>query len=813
FADTDSIKKNIPVKPKEDNPLKSKVTYSADDSIHFDVANQHVFLYGNAEVTYEDVNLKAAYIELNLADNTVYACGKRDSLGKSYGLPDFKQGTESFKAQSIRYNFKTKKGKISEVSTKEGEGYIHGETIKKDSNNTIYIKNGRYTTCDLAHPDFYIQASRIKIIPNKMIVTGPAYLVIEDVPTPLAIPFGFFPNAKGRSSGIIIPTYGASDNLGYYLRDGGYYFGINDYVDAALRGDIYSRESWALHASSDYKKRYEYNGFFDFSYSKMLLGVPETPSYNKENDFFVRWSHTQDPKANPSSYFSASINAGSSKYNTYNATDATDYLSTTFQSSVTYTKSWQNTPFNLSANASHNQNTITHQLTVSLPQITFSMNRIYPFKSQSDIVQKWYDKISLSYLANASNSINTYDSLFFRPATLRQMQNGMRQVIPISTNFNLFKYITFTPTINASSAWYFQTIREQYNSKLNSVVTDTVQGFRSANNASFSAQFNTRIYGNYMFQNMKLEQIRHVMIPTFGFTYQPGFGGQKFGNYSVQKDSLGDIQNYSIFQNGIYGSLPANASGLVTWSLDNNLEMKVREKNDTATIHKKITLIETFQISSAYDVIGKTWQNITISGRTKVFKKLDVTFNGVIDPYRVDAQGNQLDELQFQHGEGLGRLTNATLSLSTSFRSTDITKKTASVTTPQNQQQMNKINAYADEYVDFDIPWSLNAYFNLLYNNYQVPPLVQPQITQSLSFSGDLELTKNWRIGFSSGYDFESSQLTYTSLNAYRDLHCWAMEFSWIPFGFRQSYSISIHVKSSVLQDLRLTRRRDWYDY
>jgi len=600
--------------------------------------------------------------------------------------------------------------------------------------------------------------------------------------------------------------------LGYFLKGGGYYFGINDYVDAKLTGDIYSYGSWGLNAETTYKKRYEYSGSFDFSYSKLLLGVPETPSFNKKNDFFIRWSHSQDPKANPSSYFSASINAGSSDYNTYNAIDATNYLSTTFQSSVTYTKSWANTPFTLSANASHSQNTITHQLSVDLPQVTFSMNRIYPFKKASDIKQKWYDKISLSYLANANNSINTYDSLLFRPATLKQMQNGMHHIIPISANFNVFKYITFTPSINTSSAWYFQTIRENYNTTSNTIVTDTVQGFKAANNVNFNAQFNTRIYGNYIFQNSNLEQIRHVMIPSFGFTYQPGFAGTKGGNYSV-KNSLGDFQNYSIYQNGIYGSLPANTSGLASWSLDNNLEMKVREKNDTAIIHKKITLIETFQISSAYDLIGKEWQNINISGRTKVFKKLDVTFNGVVNPFMIDANGNQLNELQFQHNEGLGRITNATLSLSTSFNQNDLSKKTAAITNPNNQQQMNKINAYADQYVDFDIPWSLNAYFNWMYTKYQAPDFFQPQITQSLSFSGDVKITENWRVGFTSGYDFQAKQLTYTSISAYRELHCWAMEFSWIPIGAHQSYSVSIHVKASVLQDLRLTRRRDWYDY
>ncbi len=790
--------------------LKEKVHYSSDDSMRVDLINQKAYLYGNAQVMYEDLKLNAGYIEIDFKNNIVCATSIKDSSGKEIQKPIFEEGEDKFKAGKICYNFETKKGKINDVITQQGDGYIHGRDIKKDTNNVYYVAHGKYTTCDLEHPHYYIGAKKIKVIPNDKIITGPADLYIADIPTPLAIPFGFFPNKKGRASGILIPTYGESSNLGFFLKDGGFYFGNNEFVDFALRGDIYSNGSFGGKANSNYKKRYRYNGGLNVSYARIINGDRALPNSTTQNNFFVRWNHTQDPKAHPNSRFSANVNAGSSSYNKYNGNVTGDYLTNTFQSNIAYSKTFIGTPFNFSANARHSQNTITKKIDISLPELALSMNRIYPFKSKTAVGNKWYDKIGVSASANARNDINTYDSLLFKPQTLQQMKNGVRIAVPISTSFNVLKYFILTPSINTSSDIYFQTIRKHYDPDTKKILVDTIAGAKMGNDINLSTGLSTRLYGDYFFKTKHLKQIRHVATPTITASYRPDFSESQYGYYKNVRDSTGTTKQYSIFENGIYDGPAEGRSGLIGFSLNNSLEAKVRQESDSGRVDKKVVLLESFNVGFSYNMAVKNynWSPININGRTKLFKVMNITAGAILDPYQIDSAGNHIERYEWDnHTQHIGRLTSANLSVSTSLRSKQTSKpKTSNSAT---QDEIDYINTHRDAYVDFNVPWNLTVYYNLNYNKAGIVK----QVSQSMTLNGDLSVTKKWKISLTSGYDFTSKKSTLTSINIYRDLHCWEMRFNWVPFGFRQSFSIDINVKSAMLRDMKLSRKKDWYDY
>lgn len=803
----DTLTKTVP----ESGFLDDQVDYKADDSTTVDLLNQKAFLYNHAVVKYQDMTLEAGYIEIDFNNKTVRASATTDSSGNEVQRPVFEQGNDKFTAGKIVYNFETKKGKINDVITQQGDGYIHGRDIKKDSNNTYYVGHGKYTTCDLEHPHYYIGAKKIKVIPNDKIITGPAVLYIADIPTPLAVPFGYFPNKKGRRSGIIIPSYGESNNLGFFLKKGGFYYGNNEFVDLAVLGDVYSNGSYGLQTISNYKKRYAYSGSLDLSYSKIITSDRELPNSTTQNIFFVRWNHTEDPKAHPGRRFSASVNAGSSSYNKYNGNVTGDYLSNTFQSNIAYSKSFAGTPFNFSANARHSQNTITKKMDITLPELSLSMNRIYPFRNNKRIGSKWYDKIGVSAVANTRNDISTYDSLLFTNQTLQQMRNGVHMAVPISTTFNLFKHFTLTPTINTSSNVYFQTIRKRYDENVNTVFTDTLNETKMTNEFSLNASLSTRIYGDYFFKTKHLKQIRHVATPTISASYRPDFSEGQYGYYrQVQTDTAGTTAQYSIFQNGIYGSPAAGPSGTVAFSLTNTLEGKTRKQTDSGAIYRKFPILDNFGGSVAYNAAAKSfnWSTINLNARTKILKAIDVTTNFILDPYQLDSVGTRIEKFEWNN-QRIGRLTNGSLSLSTSFRSKDKTGAEKKNPTNATRDELDYINSHPDAFVDFTIPWSFTFYYNI---NYSKPGFTETT-TQSATFNGDISLTKKWKISLTSGYDFTNKKMTLTSINIYRDLHCWEMRVNWVPFGFRQSYSIDINVKSSVLKDLKLSRRKDWYDY
>lgn len=818
LSPTDTVKQQV----SGSTFLNEKVHYTATDSMLVDLNNQKAYLYNNAEVFYEDMHLKAGYIEIDFKNNMVRATGLKDSTGNMVQRPVFENADGKYDAGEIAYNFDTKKGKIKDVITQQGEGYIHGRDIKKDTSNTYYVGHGKYTTCDLDHPHFYIGAKKIKVIPDDKIVTGPAVMYIADIPTPLAIPFGYFPNKKGRASGIIIPTYGESYNLGFFLKDGGFYFGGSEKIDLALTGDIYSNGSFGGKANSNYAVRYKYSGNANISYSRIIEGDRELPNSTILNNIFVRWYHQQDSKSHPSSRFSANVNAGSSSYNKYVGSAVGDYLTNTFQSNIAYSKSFTGTPFNFSANARHSQNTITKKMDITLPELALTMNRIYPFKKKNSVKPKWYDKIGVSATANARNDINTYDSILFTNQSLNKMRNGLRFAVPISTSFNVLKYFTLTPTINTASNIYFQTIRKRYDANINTVFTDTLNEVQMANDFNAALGLTTRLYGDYYFKGKRLKQIRHVAIPTISASFRPDFSKSQYGYYQqVQTDTAGTMQQYSIFQTGIYGSPAAGQSGLIGFNLSNTVEAKTKIASDSGAVYRKTSLLDNLGVAFSYNLAAKhfNWSNVNLNMRTKLFKKLDILSSAVLDPYQLDSTGTRIERYEWNNGR-IGRLTNGSLSVSTNLQSKqkNNTPKTSAMAT---QDELDFIHRNPNAYVDFDVPWNLNVYYNVVYNKQiiqqtsgtSVGYITKDQITQSLTFSGDLSLTKKWKVSVTSGYDFTRKEFTLTSINVYRDLHCWEMHFNWVPFGFRQSFSIDINVKSSVLRDLKLSRRKDWYDY
>ncbi len=824
-----------PTKPAQESNsgLKSKVVYSADDSVRFDVSNQKMYLFGNAKVVYEDMELKANYIEFDMAKNVAYSRGKRDSLRNAVldsmrmpvGDPVFADGAKTFNAKELTYNFQTKKGKIKDVTTKEGEAYIHAVDAKKDTGDVYYIRNGRYTTCNLPHPHFYLQATKIKIIPDDKIIIGPSYLAVCDVPTPLGLPFGVFPNKSGRKSGVLIPAYGESE-LGFFLKDGGYYFGFSDYFDLALRGDVYSKGSYGLKTNTNYAKRYKYNGFFGLSFAQIQVSEEGFPDYSKSQDYFVRWQHVQDPKSNPSSRFSANVNAGSKTYQTFNSNNANDYLSNAFQSNISWIKAWQGKPYNLAVNLAHSQTKrprvdklgSENVVDLTFPEIAFTRNRFYFFQKKNQIGKpNVFQKIGASFVVNAKNQITTGDSILFKPQSIEKMRNGIKASTPISTSMNLGPFV-ITPSAMFNSYSYFQSYNKYFRPDSNDVVIDTVRSFRHAYDYSAAVSLTTRLYGMYSFKNARVKAIRHVIVPSISYSYRPDFSEKRFGYYdSVQYDTSGIKQLYSHFQNGIFGYPAAGKSGFLIFGINNNLEMKLRPaKKDTTGTDRKVILIENISINSSYNLAADSmkWSAISFSARTKIAKKFDVLLSGIIDPYVYDTTlKKRIDRYELDSTGKIGTLTSAMLSVSTSLRSL-IKKKDPKAKTPvrnnmQYENELAYIMAHPDYYVDFNVPWDFSFFYNVVY----AKPALRDTFIQSFTFNGNLSVTPNWKVGFRSGFDFVNKDFTFTSFDIYRDLHCWEMRLNWVPFGFRKSYMITIAVKASVLQDLKLNRTRNWYDY
>lgn len=840
------IKSPDTLKKKETSiGIESQVKYKSHNKIHFDIPGRKVYLYEDAEIEYGNISLKADFIEINFDKNQVFAKGLPDSTGKVRGKPVFTEAGQSFDAGQITYNFDTKKGLIREVITQDGEGYLHGEKIKKMPDDRINIKSGLYTTCDLKDPHFEFRYTKAQVIPDNKIVSGPAYMVIEDVPVPLFIPFGLFPNKSGRRSGLIIPAFGESANRGFFLEGGGYYWGISDYLDLTITGDIYTSGSWAVRPTLRYSKRYKYNGNFDFSYAKNILGDRDAPDVDIRKDFKILWRHSQDPKARPNSRFSANVNIVSSDFNQFNLTNTEAYLSNTFQSSIAYQTDFNDNLF-LTVNASHQQNTLDRSVNITLPSINFNTKQFYPFRRKKQVGQpRWYENINVKYTMKAENRIQTTDTLLFKPGWEEDFRYGANHSIPISSSIKVLKHFTLTNSVNYNESWYPYTIRKSWNpdtlitqqdTVVGFVETDTVRGFRAARDFSFRASLNTRLYGMYQFTKGPVAAIRHVMSPTVSFNYRPDFGSD-FWNYydEVQINQQGDTRRYSYFDGLLYGAPPDGRSGSLSFSIGNNLEMKVRSKKDTITGTKKVVLIEDFSVSTAYDMAKDSlnWSPLSLSGRTTLFKRLKINYRSTWEPYAVDSAGNTINKFQWDVNRQLFRMSSTTWNFSMSLRisSADFKKDKgkqggqeepgAITEDPQfrekySEQQIRDVMDNPDQYLDWNNPWSLSLNYSLRFSNnpqyINFDPEDNRTVVQTIGLSGDINITPKWKVNFRTGYDFERKEFSYTSVDFYRDLHCWEMRFSWIPMGARKSWRFGINVKASILKDLKYERKKDFRD-
>lgn len=812
----------LPEEPvKSSSSLKSLVTYGARDSMRFDLINEVVYLYDSAYVDYEGMNINAKYIRIDFKNNIITAQGDTDQQGKYLSKAAFDDKGQSFEANKLDYNYVTQKGRIVEVTTQLGDGYIITEVLKKDSANVIYLAKGQYTTCDLEHPHYSIRAGKMKVIPDDKILTGPAYLQIADVPTPLAVPFGYFPNKKGRSSGILIPAYGESPAWGFFLRDGGYYWGVSDKLDLALRGDIYSKGSWGLKVFTNYRARYKYSGQLSARYARNYNGDRELPTSTIVNGYSFKWTHTQDPKFNPSIRFSANVNVNSSSYNQYNSTVTNDYLSNTFQSNVAWAKTWRWGSF--TTNLTHSQNTLTHNVDVGFPNAALTVNRFYPFRNKERVGQaKWWDKIGMSYTTEFRNALSIIDTLvkperfgiseYMRDTIYSRLRNGIRQQLPMATSFNVLKWYTLTPAVTMNSITQFKTIQKTWNADSARVETDTISGAHASFDFNASVTLSTKFYGFYTLNRSKYAKIRHVITPSLSLVYMPDFTDPKFGFYrEVQTNEIGSTSKYSIFEGGIYGSSAAGKIGSLGINIQNSWEGKLRKTDDSSTVSERRMLIDGLNFAMSYNFMAEhfNWSNLTGGLRMQLFRliNLNASFSG--DPYRINDEGIRIERFEWRTGKRLVRFTAASLALGTSLRPGGFTSSESRTSNRGTQAELDMINSNPNAYVDFNIPWSLRVDYNLAWSKFGLTR----SITQTVRVGGDVNITPKWKIGFDSNYDFTRKEFSYTSLNVYRDLHCWELQFNWIPFGFRQSYNVTINVKSAVLQDLKLTRKRDWYDF
>ena len=810
--------------PLSKNAITDIIKYKAQDSIAMELNSKMAFIHKKGSIDYQDLNLKADDISVDFDKQILYAQGAPDSAGKIKGKPIFKQGETEYNANKITYNINTQKGIINGVITQEGDGFLHGDKVKKLNDSVMCLNSGMFTTCNHAEPHFAIKFTKSKLLTNDKIVTGPAYLSISDVPTPLVVPFAFFPFTKGRSSGLIIPSYGWANNRGFYLRGGGYYFAINDYFDLLLAGDIYTNLSWAINPKTNYYKRYKYKGALDLRYEKTKLGLKGTDSYSEFGDFKLAWTHQQDPKANPNSRFSANVNLVSRNYSKWTS-NTNDYFNSTTNSSIAYSTTLGSN-FNLSANLGESYNINTRVVELKLPSISLSSSQFYPFRRKNPQGSyRWYENISVSYVMNASNNITTYDSLLLKPDVFKAMKNGISHSVPISSSVKVLKYLNWTNKITYNERWHWSTVRKDIDPMTNMLVMDTVSGFQSNRDATFNSSLNTRLYGMFNFKKGFVKAIRHVIKPSLSFNYRPDFGNPDFGFWQSYTDTLGMEHKYSIFEQSLYGGPSYGKTGNVGFSISNNLEMKVASEKDTVNGVKKVVLIEDLTVGMSYDMAKDSlnWSSLTVTGRTTLFKSLVINYSGYFIPYALDEQGNMTNVFLWEKEKKLFKRKNSQWNMQLNWTLNPNTfKDDNDAQTPQNiiptneilQSPFNNPNQMIGNVVDFSVPWNLSIAYTLSFISQYYANLMDydSDVVQTVSLRGDLSLTKNWKIAFTTGYDFEAKKMSYTSIDIYRDLHCWEMRFNWVPFGYYKSWNFTINVKAGMLQDLKYNMRNSYQD-
>ena len=846
--------------------LEAPVVYESKDSMVW-YKNGNAYLYGSGQVNYQKIELKANEITIDLETSTVYAQGTTDSLGAVKGRPVFADGGTPYESQTMSYNFKSRKGLINNVTTQQGEGYMTSNTVKKGAEDEFYIRNGRYTTCeDHEHPHFYLSLTRAKMRPNEDIVFGPAYLVVADVPLPLALPFGFFPFTKDYSSGFIMPSYGDELERGFYLRDGGYYFAISDLVDLKLTGEIFTKGSWGANAISNYRKRYKYSGNVNLSYLVTKTGEKNMPDYSVTKNFKVVWSHRQDAKANPNQNFSASVNYATSNYERNNLSSMYNPALTSQSirtSSVSYSRSFPDQKLNLSSSFNISQNMRDSTLALTLPSLNWSVSRIYPFKKKKARgEEKWYEKISFTYTGSLSNSITAKENEIFQKNIFKDWSNGVKHTIPVSATFTAFKYINITPSFNYTERWYSYKIDRSWDETLGREVRDTTYGFNRVYNYNLAISANTKLYGFYKpLIGKKVQMIRHVLTPSVSYTLTPDFGDSRYGYYKsyTYTDSKGEVRtvDYSPYAGSLYGVPGKGKSGSINLNVSNNVEMKVNSKKDSTGV-RKISLIDELGGSISYNMAAKTkpWSNLSTRIRLKLTKNYTFSLNSVWATYAYEFNENGRvvvgDRTEWSYGR-FGRFQGMSQNFSYTFNNGTWKKWQAQLdklfnppqegeegggsssgsvaqSAPNKRADKNssgnkngEVKLDEDGYMAFNIPWSFSVSYGVSMREDTQAKIKEKnmrypyKLTQNMNFSGNVKLSNKWNINFSSGWDFMDKELTTTTMNISRDLHCFNMSCGVVLKPYR-SYNFSIRANSSMLADaLKYDQRSstggnvDWY--
>lgn len=836
--------------------LDRPVEYTASDSVTFEAGLGNANLYGDSKVNYTNLELQADWITMNLDSSIVHAVGRPDSTGKVQNQPVFKQGSDQYEPERISYNFKTRKAFIDNVYTQQGDGFLISEESKRDAEGVMYVRHGKYTTCNAKHPHFYMALTRAKVRPGKDVVFGPAYLVIEDVPLPLAIPYGFFPFSKKYSSGFIMPTLGDESVRGFYLRDGGYYFAINDKIDLKLIGEIYTKGSWGLSAQSNYRKRYRFSGNFFLSYQNTVEGEKNMPDYSKSTSFKIQWTHRQDAKANPTQSFSASVNFATSNYERNNLVsmyNPENYTQSTRTSSVAYSKTFERIGLTLSSSFNLSQNVQDSSISMTLPSLDITLARFYPFKRKRAAgKERWYEKIALSYTGSLSNSIDTKENLLFKSNLIKDWRNGMRHSVPISATFSLFNYINITPQFNFTDRMYSHKVMRHWDEERQREVTDTIWGFQNVYNYDMSVSATTKLYGFYTpLFGKKIQAIRHVFTPTVSFSYAPDFGARRYGYYTsyVRTDENGEVStvNYSPYSGSLYGVPGQGKTGNISMDISNNIEMKVRTKNDSL---RKISLIDELGASLSYNMAAERqpWSDLSMRVRIKTPWNYTFSMNAVFATYayEFDENGNvrEGDRTEWSYGR-FGRFQGMSQNLSYTFNNETFKKlfgwgkpSTEDVQrTEEEEEEVGDTNidpdrkkaeregarkepekAEVDEdgYLKFKLPWSFTVSYGVTMSEntsarINVKKMRYPyRLTHTLNFSGNIRISDGWNLTYSSGYDFNYHRLSMTTASISRDLHCFSMSASVVLSPYT-SYNFTFSANASELADVLKWKKQSSY--
>lgn len=815
---------------QNDAVISSKIVYSASDSIVNDLVHKKVYLYGDAEIKYEDITLSAAQIDYDFDSYTVHAVGVKDTADNWVGLPDFKQGSQAFTSHEINYNFRSKKAYVRQVQTEVIEGTLTGSEVKTmDDNSVIYVRHGEYCPCEDPNAKTRFKIGKLKVIKDEQIVTGPGYMVIGKVPTPLAFPFGFFPNTEDKQAGLIFPSYGNGEDRGYFLNDLGFYLPVGDTWDTKFLADIYTRGSWGLKNETNYKKRYKYNGGFGVEFNKIVTGDRDLNNYSAQNQFFIRWDHKQDRKARPNSNFAASVNAGSTQNFRNNINASQDnYLTNTFRSSITYDKGFYNSPWSFSLKAGHEQNSRTGNFTFTLPQMSINRSRTMPLDGlfNDNPNQAFYEKLGLSYSSTLSNELKTTESeiaLNNLDNLKDQFRNGMRHNIGVTLPLNAGP-VTITPSFSYRERWYLKTFGRTFNDDLNMYERDTIRGFDRNFDYNFSTSMTTKLYGMFSFRNGPFEAIRHTLTPNLSYTVSPSFDSRIYGFY----DEQGELTSYSPYDGTLYGAPPSGRSEQMRFSLANNLEAKVLSKRDTTSKYKKISLIDNFTVSTSYD-FAKDSLNlspISMSMRTKVTKYADFNASASFEPYTYAVDENQdIRNTNVFLVNSSGRVMSferGQIAINgKGFGSEMYTKSGGGGDVVLEGEETDSLNTdpilknKGGMFENFTVPWHFSFGYKLSANRgrgaIELPEgnaiVDSIDIVQSIIFNGDFKLFNKVAVNVSSGYDFEQNQLTPMTINMRVDLNCWELSARVIPYGERRSYSLRLNIKSSMLRDLKLEQK------